>query len=155
MKKPKKYEINGFIERIENFKEQIEEAFKENHLPNDYWGLCPECVQDGEFNNEILNRNVNRDHYMCCDKHKTFWWIGSNLFSHWREESPDTWKDHIDLLKTYTRVESVGFSHLFNLFEIENLQTENARLKEMLKEKTGIDIDVNNVISTEEALEPF
>ena len=49
----------------------------------EYFGGCPECgSQDGYF-------NVGRDHWVVCEKHKTRWCIGSNLFSSWRDETKE------------------------------------------------------------------
>lgn len=46
-----------------------------------YWGLCPICKKtDGYV-------NIGRNHWFICEKHRTRWWIGSNLFSSWRGET--------------------------------------------------------------------
>jgi hypothetical protein len=46
-----------------------------------YWGLCPICKKtDGYI-------NIGRGHWFLCEKHRTCWSIGSNLFSSWRAET--------------------------------------------------------------------
>src|SRR5580692_3925072 len=55
-------------------------------VPDDQFGLCPQCMEVGDHGAEQLWRNVGRDHYVCCDKHNCYWLVGSNLFSAWRDE---------------------------------------------------------------------
>jgi hypothetical protein len=33
--------------------------------------------------------NIGATHWHRCDKHKVKWWIGSNLFSGWRDQTED------------------------------------------------------------------
>ncbi len=61
----------------------------------DEFGLCPVCSNDPD----ILN--VGRNHIAVCHAHKVFWLVGSNLFSGWRNDEPDTWKANKKLLATY------------------------------------------------------
>jgi len=49
-----------------------------------YFGACPVC---GESDGCL---NLGRDHWFYCDQHRTRWWIGSNLFSGWRDEDEET-----------------------------------------------------------------
>lgn len=63
----------------------------------DEFGLCPVCSNDPE----ILN--VGRNHFAICRKHKVYWYVGSNLFSGWQDESPTTWEANEKLLSTYTK----------------------------------------------------
>jgi hypothetical protein len=46
--------------------------------------------------------NVGRDHWLICHEHKYGWWIGSNLFSGWREETEKQWEENKTLLSTYS-----------------------------------------------------
>lgn len=46
-----------------------------------YWGLCPTCKETDGF------VNLGRGHWFICKKHRTRWFIGSNLFSSWRNET--------------------------------------------------------------------
>jgi len=67
-----------------------------------YFGNCPECGrQDGCV-------NVGEDHWLVCRVHRTKWWIGSNLFSSWQEETEADWHRHADLLASYREVEPIG-----------------------------------------------
>jgi hypothetical protein len=46
-----------------------------------YFGLCPICKKtDGYL-------NIGRSHWFFCEKHRSRWCIGSNLFSSWRDET--------------------------------------------------------------------
>ncbi len=55
------------------------------HEPDQYFGGCPHCGgQDGYL-------NLGRNHWFFCDRHKTTWCIGSNLFSGWRDETEEDW----------------------------------------------------------------
>jgi len=55
-----------------------------------YWGLCPICKKtDGYI-------NIGREHWFLCDKHRTCWHIGSNLFSSWRAETEAEQRHHCE-----------------------------------------------------------
>jgi len=87
---------------------------------NDRFGVCPECFQEGKLDEEYHYVNVQRVHYMMCERHKMVWcigmmcerhkmvWcIGSNLFSAWRYENWKLWDENLRMLeKEYKLVES-------------------------------------------------
>lgn len=55
-------------------------------VPDDFFGGCPHCGgNDGYV-------NLRRTHVFLCEKHKTAWVRGDNLFSSWRQETPADWK---------------------------------------------------------------
>ena len=64
-----------------------------------YFGICPECKEPG------ITRNISRNHFGCCDAHRLYWYIGSNLFSCWRYETEEHWAANHDLLSGYREVE--------------------------------------------------
>jgi hypothetical protein len=66
---------------------------------DNYFGGCPECGGDDGY------LNVNRDHWFVCDKHKTKWWAGYNLFSSWQEESEAEWLSNSYRLAEYREVQ--------------------------------------------------
>ncbi len=66
------------------------------------WGGCPVCGRNDGF------LNVGRDHWFRCDAHKTCWWHGSNIFSGWRDENEEIWRQNVQLLGTYTKVEAIS-----------------------------------------------
>jgi hypothetical protein len=68
---------------------------------NNYFGDCPHCLKS----NGILN--VGRNHFGVCDEHKVFWWIGSNVFSGWKDETEEEWQRNEEKLSGFTRVEPV------------------------------------------------
>jgi len=52
-------------------------------MQDDTWGLCPICHKtDGCV-------NVRRRHIYYCREHKTCWYVGSNLFSGWLEQTEE------------------------------------------------------------------
>ena len=57
-----------------------------------YFGLCPHCrSNDGYI-------NVGRGHWFYCQEHRVKWFIGSNLFSWWREQSEAEQREIYDRL---------------------------------------------------------
>jgi hypothetical protein len=64
-----------------------------------YFGACPECHSDGEM------LNIGRGHWFVCDEHRTRWFIGSNLFSSWRDEDETIWRANHERLKDYRDVD--------------------------------------------------
>ena len=64
-----------------------------------YWGLCPICRHNDGYLNLLY------DHWFVCDEHRVKWCVGADLFSSWRDESPDVWADNWDRLKGYAEVE--------------------------------------------------
>ena len=66
-----------------------------------YFGGCPHCgANDGYM-------NVEREHWCVCDKHKTKWRIGSNLFSDWKDEDPAVWTQNEYRLGGYMVVKPI------------------------------------------------
>lgn len=67
----------------------------------EYNGGCPHCgSSDG-----ILN--IGRDHWGICRKHQVKWYIGSNLFSGWRDETDEQWRRNTYELSAYRQVEPI------------------------------------------------
>ena len=64
-----------------------------------YFGGCPEC---GDHDGAV---NVESDHYVVCDTHKTKWYVGSNLFSCWRRQNEEIWQRNRVMLEEYKGVE--------------------------------------------------
>ena len=64
-----------------------------------YFGYCPHC--------DVSNMycNIGRDHWFYCELHQVCWCVGSNLFSDWKEESEETWKENEAFLEPFTVVE--------------------------------------------------
>jgi len=64
-------------------------------------GGCPECGgNDGYI-------NIEREHFGLCQKHKFRWWIGSNVFSGWREENERIWRENEKRLTDFRLCEPV------------------------------------------------
>jgi hypothetical protein len=63
-----------------------------------YFGSCPEC---GKTDGYI---NIGGNHWFVCDKHKTKWCAGFNLFSCWKDESEEIWQANAVKLEGYKKV---------------------------------------------------
>ena len=64
-----------------------------------YWGNCPECGVGGE-----VFLNDGRDHWLICYRDGVKWYVGSNLFSIWRDLSPEEMAWQRSVLATYRDV---------------------------------------------------
>lgn len=64
-----------------------------------HWGVCPKCKRcDGYL-------NVGAQHWFHCSLHKLKWTNGSNLFSSWREETEEDWRQNFEMLFSMRKVE--------------------------------------------------
>lgn len=54
---------------------------------------------------EVRLFNVNRGHWVACDKCKTYAFIGSNLWSSWRSENEAIWRKNHEDVQGYRYVE--------------------------------------------------
>jgi len=66
-----------------------------------HFGGCPQC----EGYTGVLS--IGRDQWFYCDDCKTKWWIGSNLFSSWREMTAQEFEGNRKYLQDYIEVEPV------------------------------------------------
>ena len=51
--------------------------------------------------------NVESDHFIVCEEHPVYWYVGSNLFSDWRDETEEEWQRSRQKLEGRTRVRPV------------------------------------------------
>lgn len=67
---------------------------------SDHFGCCLKCKKP-------MDRfvNIGRGHWAVCEKDKTKWFIGSNLFSSWRHETDDDWRRNFEQIKDFEEVE--------------------------------------------------
>jgi hypothetical protein len=64
-----------------------------------YFGLCPIChCTDGYANH-------GSNHFGVCAAHKKLWYIGSNVFSSWRDDPDATDERFKELFDGYEEVE--------------------------------------------------
>jgi hypothetical protein len=75
--------------------------FTEQCTDSGYFGLCRAC---GKTDGCI---NVGREHFFVCETHRTYWHIGSNLFSGWREEDANVWQQNVVTLSTYAEIRPI------------------------------------------------
>ena len=66
---------------------------------DNHFGACPYCGQSDGYLND------GRNHWFRCDRHKVKWWVGSNLFSSWRDEDEETWRLNRFRLAEYMAVQ--------------------------------------------------
>jgi len=64
----------------------------------DYFGNCPKC---GENNGRL---DIGADHWCVCHKHKFKWRVGTDIFSDWKEQAEDAWKENAEVLAGYKQV---------------------------------------------------
>jgi hypothetical protein len=65
---------------------------------DEHFGGCPQCGTS----TGVLS--IGRDHWFYCDEHRTKWWVGSNLFSSWREMTEAEFDANREHLKDFTKV---------------------------------------------------
>ncbi len=68
---------------------------------DNHFGGCPHCDRHDGYLND------GRDHWFFCNRHKTKWLVGSNLFSSWRDEDEDIWRQNRFKLAEYMTVEPI------------------------------------------------
>lgn len=75
-------------------------------MADNYFGVCPSC---GHTDGCI---NIGRGHWFFCKEHKVCWFVGSNLFSGWREESEEEQRRKFDELEfdTFKEIQAVEAS---------------------------------------------
>jgi len=79
----------------------MDEARTPNVTTDEYFGGCPCCGKtDGYF-------NLRRNHFFVCHEHRVKWIVGENLFSSWRQETPDDWERNAKRFSEYADVEPV------------------------------------------------
>jgi hypothetical protein len=65
---------------------------------NQDFGGCPHCgANDGHF-------NIRRVHWAVCEKHKTKWQMGINLFPTCLNENQETWEKNAEKFSEYEKV---------------------------------------------------
>jgi len=69
--------------------------------------IVGECFTDIKCRHGHKTRlfNIGRDHYVACDKCRTYIFVGANLMSSWRQENKDIWQDNYDSVKEYEFIE--------------------------------------------------
>lgn len=103
---------NEIIEKLVNeYTELVERELKLKKLRNErelklkklrhenYFGNCSVCGRD----NRCLN--IGKAHYYVCHKHKKKWYVGSNLFSSWRDENEKIWKKNAKKIHKYDEID--------------------------------------------------
>jgi hypothetical protein len=75
------------------------------HLPrpatrDEDFGGCPTCGMTNGFVND------GADHWFVCDRHKVKWYVGSNLFSSWRDRTAQDRFRNRDLLGSHQQVKA-------------------------------------------------
>ncbi len=69
----------------------------------EYFGGCQECAgNDGYL-------NIGAEHWFYCERHKTKWSAGENIFSGWYEENNGIWNENQRLLSGFVVVEPLSY----------------------------------------------
>jgi len=68
-----------------------------------YWGCC-KCGRCHRV------KNIGPDHWYYCDSCKVKWCVGANLFSDWRDENEETWKQNYLYLLDYKEIGPLNFN---------------------------------------------
>ena len=72
---------------------------REPATTDEYFGGCPFCSKcEG-------TPNLGRDHWHYCETRRVKWFVGSNLFSGWRDEDLETWLQNRRILEEFNQVE--------------------------------------------------
>jgi hypothetical protein len=65
---------------------------------DDYFGVCPMCLNAAAC-------NIGRVNWMYCREHSVKWRVGENLFSTWRYATEEKWSENYELLKDFGEIE--------------------------------------------------
>jgi hypothetical protein len=71
-----------------------------------YFGGCPLCGRTDGY------MNIRAAHWFVCDNHRTRWFIGTNLFSSWKDETEADWERSRQKLESYTEVKPIRANSL-------------------------------------------
>jgi hypothetical protein len=53
------------------------------HEFDNHFGVCPHCYKTDGF------ANAGKSHRFYCKQHRVSWYVGSNLFSNWRDQTEE------------------------------------------------------------------
>ena len=76
---------------------------QQRELLEDCFGGCPYCGGSSAI------RNLGKDHFAYCNKHKTYWYVGSKLFSGWKDENQEDWNANEEFLKGMVYVQPIQY----------------------------------------------
>lgn len=122
------YQINPLSPNQANQCECGGESIKSTGI-SIYFGMCPECAKEF-FVRQLEYLNIKNDHYCFCNKHKTYWYVGTNLFGNWRLEKEEDWKRNEEFLSAYTKVFPV-----FPSFNRKNEKKSQKLLAQIIKKE--------------------
>lgn len=90
------------------------------------YGNCPVC----RYTDGLVNISCN--HWFVCHRHKTKWFVGSNLFSDWQLEREVDWLGNAVLLGQYREVQPVARKQdVPNIAALEN-PYKNIKIKKAI-----------------------
>ena len=109
------------------------------------YGLCPRCHStDGYV-------NFGRDHWFTCNTHKVRWLFGANIFSSWRYESEEEWRENHAQYDNYEEVEPYFYA---DSQATEPVVETSAELEGREREEGDLDLFLSKV-GTEYVEPPF
>ena len=93
------------LTKIDTARMRIANFLRKHILQQYYFGACY-CGNEGYY------FNVGRSQWFCCDKCKTKWLAGCNIFSGWRYETKKDWERNAEKYAGYQEIEPA-----YNLFD--------------------------------------
>jgi hypothetical protein len=90
-------ETSGVANNLDSIDTEIKSVDAALYSISEYDGSCPECGKAEAF-------NIHKVNMAGCRKHKICWQVGINLYSGWRQESEERWKENADLLATFREI---------------------------------------------------
>jgi hypothetical protein len=103
------------------------ELWGERHIQN-HFGVCPVCGKDCAY------LNVGRDHWFYCDEHEVCWYVGSSLFSSWRQEDEETWRQNEEKLAPFRVVYRSALEDLDLILTGDALRAAERRVADIAPE---------------------
>jgi hypothetical protein len=73
-------------------------------LRESHFGFCPYCGHNDGF------LNFGPNHWFICHQHQSRWFVGSNLFDCWKEESEEDWQRTKAKIESYREVAPIHWT---------------------------------------------
>lgn len=83
---------------VDPYGEEIWVDHSKEYNPDKPLGDC----QCGNYDNKYLN--IFKAHYGYCTDCGTYWHIGTNLFSSWKDEDEEQWKKNANFLRNLIEI---------------------------------------------------
>ena len=78
--------------------------FEPMYAGNFVMKVPPPVDVECRYGHETRLFNIGRNHFVACDKCRTWMWAGNNVFSDWRYENEGLWQKNRESIKDYREV---------------------------------------------------